>query len=622
MDKITKFRGNLIILVILVFSAACTGPGAAIPLQTGASTAAVQPSLPPAPLQPADPTPTPTLVMTPTQPVVTKNVNSAGIEYPADAAPLDKQVLRLVGVEGEYLSWDASIYNRSPGGIFGIHDSCTRTDKDFNLLPAGCESWDSSSDGLTWTFKISADKTWSDGKPVTVDDWVFTIQRYARKGYDGESLYRKAAILNWNFVVSGETDPAELGIKKVNDTSFSVTTEKPIAFIPQLFSMVWVVPKHIVKDRLADGNWALDPQKAVSAGPYRLDHYTKGKEIVWTANERYIGPTPPLLEKIIYRFASTQERLGLFKSGDLDVIGGSGKANLTNDEMGKINGDEALKGGLVSWTGLQTTYLFFDTWNVPFDYNVVRGAFAKIQDREKLVAGGLNYPAVPAYGMNPPGFPGSDTGGLKKNLTYDPAMAVWMMNKAGYQNGKDFPKLKLYIRSGNSDISTVAGMIAERLQSSFNISVTVEELEDEAYTQKLAQQKSKGGDLLLGLDTYEAQFIDGSEMLSLWGGCIIQGVTKRRMLGRYPWYYAQFNEDVCKARSAVADEEQRNTLYKNAEKILAITDPGLVPLYHPQFNMLVSSTMNITGLEPGPDRNLNLLDQFTAGDLSKMYRKQ
>ena len=52
----------------------------------------------------------------------------------------------------------------------------------------------------------------------------------------------------------------------------------------------WVVPQHVVKDRLNDGSWAFDPNNWVFAGPYKLESYEKGKQMVFVANEKYTGP--------------------------------------------------------------------------------------------------------------------------------------------------------------------------------------------------------------------------------------------------------------------------------------------------------------------------------------------
>ena len=106
---------------------------------------------------------------------------------------------------------DASMYDSLSVSTFALHDSCVRPDRTFTPQPSGCESWTVSDDGLTWTFKLREDKVWSDGEPITAEDYVFTLQRFARADYDFEWYYSMADIANWSKVVSGEVPPEELG---------------------------------------------------------------------------------------------------------------------------------------------------------------------------------------------------------------------------------------------------------------------------------------------------------------------------------------------------------------------------------------------------------------------------
>ena len=80
---------------------------------------------------------------------------------------------------------------------------------------------------------------------------------------------------------------------------------------------------------------------------------------------------------------------------------------------------------------------------------------------------------------------------------------------------------------------------------------------------------------------YEFDFVDGSNMLSPWGGCEKSGVTdKSAMPGRHTWYNKDFNKLLCDAGAVMGDEAKRNTMYQQAEKIL-VEDVALVPIYHP-----------------------------------------
>jgi ABC-type transport system substrate-binding protein len=547
------------------------------------------------PTQEAEPT---KAVEQPTEaPAETKVVNRAGVELPADAAPIEEQVLRLGATEYSWLTWSYTAYDFTMGPLYGIHDSCVRPDKEFQPQPAGCESWEVSDDGLTWTFHLPEDKVWSDGTPVTADDWVFTLQRYARPDYDFEWFYSMAGIVNWDAVVSGDLPPEELGVKKVDDYTWTVTTNQPTPFLVKQFADLWVAPKHIVKDRLADGSWALDPETAISAGPYKLDHWTKGKEIVWVANDKYTGPYPPMMDQIVGTFMEPDVRYNAYKNSELDVIGYGYEVDLPPAALAEVMADPDLKQQLISWPNFVTYYLFFDTWNEPFDDLKVRQAFGHAIDRDAIVSGPLQYQSVAAYTMNPPGFPGESVEKLESVQNFDPELAASLMEEAGYPGGEGFPKLIMYTRSAYPALTNAAEAISAMLKENVGVDVEIQDLDYSMYMEMLgAQKKNEGGDMLFALVPYEYDFVDGSNLLGVWGGCETGGGMPD-MPGRHTWYNEEYNDLVCEANAIIGDEAQRNELYQQAEKIL-IEDVALVPIYHGVFNVLVNPKLAGPALEP------------------------
>ncbi|HSJ52915.1 MAG TPA: ABC transporter substrate-binding protein, partial [Anaerolineae bacterium] len=360
-------------------------------------------------------------------PEAAKVVNRAGVELPPDAAPLDQQVMRYAESEATWLTWDASVYDENVGDMYAWPDSCVRPDEFYEPEPNACTSWEVSDDGLTWTFHLQEDKVWSDGTPVTADDWVFTLQRYARAEYDFEWFYSMAGIVNWGGVVSGDVPPEELGVKTVDDYTFTITTERPAPYLIKIMADVWVVPKHIVKDRLDDGSWAFNEDNWVSCGPYIMEAYEKGKQLVFVANDKYTGPFPPLNDKIVVSFMEPEVRWTAYKNDELDAIGGGYQADLPPSAMAEIMSNPELQKQLIAWPNFITYYLFFDTWNPPFDNLMVRQAFSHAVNRELLVEGPLKYQAVQAYTMNPPGFPGESVEELKSVQAFDPALAASLM---------------------------------------------------------------------------------------------------------------------------------------------------------------------------------------------------
>lgn len=612
-----------VLVLAVLFVSACapaaqpTPTPAPKPTEAAPTAAPAQPTPKPTEAAPTPVPPTPTPVPEPT---AAKVVNRAGVVLPDDAAPIEKQVLHLAAVEQTWNSWDASVYDLQNGAVWGVNDSCTRMDRDLEVIPNACESWEVSGDGLTWTFHLDKDRVWSDGTPLTADDWVFTLQRYARPDFDFEWFYGMAGITNWSAVVKGELPPEELGVKKVDDYTFAVQTDQPIPYLHKLFTMVFVAPKHIVKDRLADGSWALDPATAVSAAPYKLEAYNKGREVIWVANEKYTGPFPPLMDKIIVHFMDPSVHFSAWKNGELDIVGQTLNVGLPPAAIAEIMANPEYKKQLISWPNFNTYYLFFDTWNPPFDNLKVRQAFSHAIDREALVQGPLQYQGVAAYTMNPPGFPGESVEKLKAVQNYDPKLAAQLMEEAGYPGGKSFPKLVLYTREANPALVNAAEAIVGMLKENLGVEAEVQNLDYKIFMEKMRKQKKEGaGDMVFGLVPYEFDFVDGSNLLSVWGGCEKEGTPLADAPGRHTWHNAEYNRLMCEAQTLMGDEAKRTALYQQAEEIL-VSDVALVPLYHSVNNVLVRSDLKGPALEPNKAGRVTFWRHEFTSSMCGIYR--
>ena len=131
----------------------------------------------------------------------------------------------------------------------------------------------------------------------------------------------------------------------------------------------------------------------------------------------------------------------------MDLTSGGYSTDLTPSNLAEIMADPALKAQYFSWPNFITFYLFFDTWNPPFDDLKVRQAFSHAIDRDFLVEGPVKYQASPAYTLNPPGFPGESVEQLKGIQNYDPELAAQLLAEAGYPGGEGFQPLVIYLRS-------------------------------------------------------------------------------------------------------------------------------------------------------------------------------
>ena len=172
---------------------------------------------------------------------------------------------------GTYMDYMKTVYDRATFAEL-LQVPIATFDKEFELTPMAAESWSQSEDGLTWTFKLRTDLVWSDGEPLTAEDYVFALQRAATSGYDFAWYWDFAGgIAGWKEVTEGTADVSTLGLKAVDDLTIEVTTVAPKPYLPSVTSLWYPVPKHKV-DELGD-DWAVNVDSIVSSGPFEIESW-------------------------------------------------------------------------------------------------------------------------------------------------------------------------------------------------------------------------------------------------------------------------------------------------------------------------------------------------------------
>jgi oligopeptide transport system substrate-binding protein len=319
----------------------------------------------------------------------------------------------------------------------------TRDDDRGRAIPGMAERWETSPDGLVWTFYLR-DATWSDGTPVTADDFVFSFRRILTPKTASEYaslLYVLKGALPIN---NGDAAPETLGVRALGPKVLEVTLEHPAPYLPQLakHQTMMPVPKHRV-EQLGDA-WSR-PDGYVSNGPYRITEWRLGDYVKAVKNPRYFDAGNVCLDEIYYyptNDAISAERQ--VKRGELDA-----NTDIQSNRIARLR--ETMPGYVRTHTYLGVAYLAFNN-NVPALKDArVRAALSMAIDREfitgKLMRGGQS----PAYTFVPPGVSNA-------RPATPPAWATWPLERrqgeakrllaaAGY--GPERP-LKIEIKHRNS----------------------------------------------------------------------------------------------------------------------------------------------------------------------------
>lgn len=305
--------------------------------------------------------------------------------------------------------------------------------------PGLAEKWEFSKDGKTWTFELRKGVTWSDGKPFTADDVIFSFQLY----FDKENASSTRDV----FTIDGQLPQ----VKKIDDYTVQLVLPKP--FAPMLGNMTApMLPKHKLEAAYKAGKftttWGVNaPVKdIVGTGPWVLADYKPGQRIVYTRNPRYWRVDEksnqlPYMQRLILQIVPNAETASLkFKAGEL-----SGYTVRPEEyrlyKQGERNGNyTVLDGGPDSGTLFLVLNQNPNTVKAPklswFTNVKFRQALAHAIDKQTMIDSlydGLAEPQWAAISVADKLFSNKNV----KKYQYDLKKAAEILESAGFKKGAD-----------------------------------------------------------------------------------------------------------------------------------------------------------------------------------------
>ncbi len=541
--------GMLVLILIMVLVAGCATP-AATPPAVGANA-------------------------TPAEGEATTSgpyVNSVGKVLPADAAPPEQQVLRLMGDERKHMDISASNYDASSAcGAVWMWERLVSLDENYEVVPACADSWEMAEDGLSWTFNLQPGLTWSDGSPLTAADFEYGMKRQLDPKTGSSFGWFYADIKNAGPVYAGQLPPDQLGVVAKDDVTLVIETEGVVPYLPMLmaFPSGAPVPRKMV-EQYGD-QWSTNPETCLTNGPYKLEEWTKGQRIVLTLNPNYKGRYKGSIEKMIFTFGMTDAMFTAYQAGEIDGIHADAEfANLISaSDLKVIERDPKLSAELLRFPYLGVQYIFFPD-EEPFDDIRVRQAFSHAIDRDKLVQVALGGLGVPAFGMLPPGMPGYPGDALNDIQRYDPELARQLLADAGYPDGKGFPVQEFWVREPDQSLKTACEMIQAMLKENLGVDIQIMPQEKKVFVDVLGKKE-----MPLAIVHWMYDYVDPSDFLN---------VVWHSEKGRHTWKNAEFDALVDEAMGET-DAEKRIELYQQANRVLS-EDVGAVFLWYPTHTQM------------------------------------
>jgi peptide/nickel transport system substrate-binding protein len=293
-------------------------------------------------------------------------------------------------------------------------------DQYLETQPGLAESWTSSADGLTWTFKIRSGVKWSDGVPLTAKDIAFT--------YNWESKLQLQAFLSALDGIESASAP--------DDTTLIITCSRPKADILSMWCPI--LPEHIWSQfKTADDAKAyLNKPPIVGSGPFQVVEWKKGKYVRCVANKGYWGGTPKA-DEVFFQLYTNQDTLAQdLKLGTIDLA-----INIPPAQIAALKSDPSLDSEACAAKAFD--YLSFNCYEGPSLGNPVlrdvkfRQALNWGIDKKKmteLAYQGYADPGTSIFEVNfyDPSLDWHWQPPADVEYQYDPAKAKQLLADAGY----------------------------------------------------------------------------------------------------------------------------------------------------------------------------------------------
>jgi oligopeptide transport system substrate-binding protein len=374
---------------------------------------------------------------------------------PTDApvAEPDKDAPITEGPESNLRAPYSQIDNLDPSGLPSTNDTDIQKKMFTGLLDyrvdgtevfVGAESYEVNDTADVYTFKLRKEAKWSDGQPITANDYVWAWQHVQDPATASGYASFAYIVKNAEKINTGEiTDLSQLGVKALDDYTLEVTLEQPATFFPRLVAFATMYPlRKDVIEKYGD-KW-LEPENIVTNGPWLMKVWEKDVQIVFERNPNWWLEAPKIETlTILLMDDPLATSTAMFEADEVDF------ARFSAEDYVRIKDDPELAQYIQLITQSGMSFVVFDTTNPPFDDVRVRQAFNLAIDRVGIVEGILQGLGKPAYILAPPGIAGRNEDAYIGTRDYakDVEMAQKLLADAGYPNGEGFPEVELKYRT-------------------------------------------------------------------------------------------------------------------------------------------------------------------------------
>ena len=467
---------------------------------------------------------------------------------------------------------DPALNSAVDGGNMLLHsfECLLAVDKDGKLIPGQAESWETSEDGLTWTFHLRAGLKWSDGSDLTANDFVYSWKRVCDPNV--AAAYAETVlgmVAGYEDAIAGDLDA--LQVVAQDDSTLVVTLNAPCSFFGSLAAFATLSPVQQATVETNGDAWATAAETYVSNGPFYVSEWVPSSYIMMTKNPNYWNADAIKLDGIKWNLIEdANASYSAYQTGEVLFI-----KDVPTEEIPSLSDNPEFHVDPI----IGTYYLSVNTQREPFTDAKVRKALSLAIDRE-YVAGTLmqgTYSAASNF-MGPGwvdtdgsqfidkangGQPYIDTANHEANVEE----AKQLLADAGYPDGEGLPSITY-----STNDAGYHKVVAEYLQQAWaelGVELSVEIVEWASFT-----PMRRNGDYDASRNGWVGDYSDPSNMLDLLYS------TNGNNDGKFN--NAEYDAAMELSRTTLDAAERSEALHK-AEDIL-MEEAGCIPVaYYNDF---------------------------------------
>ncbi len=487
----------------------------------------------------------------------------------------------VVSLGGEVATIDPHLNTASAGTVYIRHffEGLMKKDKDGNIVGGMAENYKMSEDGMTYTFYLRTNAKWSDGVPVTADDFVYSYKRFVDPKTAAPYASLMAPIKNALKIAKGDMPVDELGIKKIDDYTLEITLENPTAYFLELADMFEPVRKDII-EKYGD-TWTSNPENYIGNGPYKMTERIRDDKIVMEINTNYYDKEEIVAKKITISMISDKNTaLAALRNGQIHF------SNLVPTQEVDNLKKESL---IVMNQAYGTVFFEMNLTNKAFSDSRVRRALALAIDRNYIVESVNKSDQIPAGAFVPPlisdyegefrvnggDYISVQTNDYQKNIEE----AKKLMAEAGYPNGENYPVIEVLVANDGNVVMVEA---IQQMWKNIGVDAVIIPREWAVILQSFRD-------------------LSYQMVLSGWTGDYNDPMTMLELYLSYapsnPGYNNPEYDKLIESSKHIVNAKDRMKILHDAEKIL-MYDMPIIPIHYRSNVLMVSKELKDYKLDP------------------------